>query len=78
MNLKPTSVTFMLPEDLVQAINSFALATGKDRTSVVVQALQQAFGLQDNQLFLTTAIDQANVEIEYRNKISALEARMSE
>lgn len=79
MNLKPASVTFMLPEDLVQAIDSLALATGKDRTTVVVQALRQAFGLQDDRLFLTAAaIDEANAEIEYQNKISTLETRMGE
>lgn len=78
MNWKPASVTFMLPEDLIHTIDSLALATGKDRTTVVLQALRQTFGLQDNQLFLTAGIDKANVEIEYRNKISALETRMND
>lgn len=38
-------VAFRLPEELVQAIDSQAIATGSDRTAVVIEALKQVFGL---------------------------------
>ena len=37
-------VAFRLPEEIVQAIESQATATGSDRTAVVIQALKQVFG----------------------------------
>ena len=36
-------VAFRLPEEIVQAIDSQATATGSDRTAVVIQALKQVF-----------------------------------
>jgi predicted transcriptional regulator len=38
-------VAFRLPDDVVQAIESEAKITGKDKTAVVVQALRRFFDL---------------------------------
>jgi predicted transcriptional regulator len=38
-------VAFRLPDDVVQAIESEAKTTGKDKTAVVVQALRHFFDL---------------------------------
>lgn len=38
-------VAFRLPEDLIQAIEAEAEATGKDKTAVVAHGLRQFFGL---------------------------------
>ncbi len=38
-------VAFRLPEDLIQAIEAEAEATGKDKTAVVTFGLRQFFGL---------------------------------
>lgn len=38
-------VAFRLPEEIIQAIESQAAATGSDRTAVVIQALKQVFEL---------------------------------
>ena len=40
------SMAFRFPEELAQVITSRAKATGRDKTTVVVEALTQAFGLQ--------------------------------
>lgn len=43
-------ITFKLPDELIQAINSHAAAMGKSRTSVIVELLEQAFGLLQDEL----------------------------
>jgi len=39
-------VAFRLPEELIEAVDAQARATGQDRTAVVVQSLKRVFGFQ--------------------------------
>lgn len=43
-------ITFKLPDELIQAISSHAAAMGKSRTSVIVNLLEYAFGLPQDEL----------------------------
>lgn len=61
------TITFKLPDELIQAIDSYADATGRDRTAVVVQALKKVFGLLPSELPQAGAIDE----------LSKLKARLS-
>lgn len=79
MNSKSQSTTLKLPEDLIQAIDSYANKEGKDRTTVVIQVLRQIFGLQQNELpSLIPVIGETNSEIGQQQEVSELKTRMSE
>lgn len=73
-------VHFSLPEELIQAIDSHAKAAGKDRTTVVVQALKQVFGLLPGELQpAVTAIHELDEGIkEQLKELPELKVRMGE
>ncbi len=78
MNVK--KVSFQLPEELVQAIDSHAKAIGKDGTTIVVQALKQVFGLLPEEVLpAAEVIRETDVEIkEQLKEIPELKVRMGE
>lgn len=78
MNVK--KVSFQLPEELFQAIDSHAKAIGKDRTTIVVQALKQVFELLPGEVLpAAEAIQETDVEIkEQLKEISELKVRIGE
>lgn len=61
-------VAFRLPEDLIQAIEAEAAATGKDKTAVVVSGLRQVFNLPtpDPTLAAVESINECISKLEQR------------
>lgn len=61
-------VAFRLPEDLIQAIEAEAEATGKDKTAVVVSGLRQIFNLPtpDPTLAAVESINECVAKLERR------------
>lgn len=61
-------VAFRLPEDLIQAIEAEAAATGKDKTAVVVSGLRQVFNLPtpDPTLAAVESINECIAKLEQR------------
>lgn len=87
MTPKPKSVAFRLPEELIQAIDLNAKTTGRDRTSVVIQALKQVFQLLPIELPLAdTVIREADTRLEeqlkelpeLKNRINELEKKVTD
>ena len=57
-------VAFRLPDEIIQAIESEARATGKDKTAVVVQALRQFFNLPSSEPTTVEKLQKQVVELE--------------
>ena len=69
-------LAFRLPEELVEAIDSQAKATGRDRTAVVVHALKQIFGLPSTEPTKAKDIQEQLKGIE--KKVSSLSEQLTD
>lgn len=76
-------VGFRLPVELLEAIDSYAQALGKNRTAVVIQALDQVFRTlpapppSGTLQALQQRMDRVEQELEYlTNKLTSLEPRL--
>ncbi|MGQ4647783.1 PAS domain S-box protein [Lyngbya aestuarii] len=70
-------VTFRLPEDLIQEIETRALATARDRTAVVVEILRQGVSQTDEQVLDVVQTLLKRVE-ELEEKIASLNQHSAE
>lgn len=78
-------VTVKLPNELVQAIDSHALAMGESRTSVIVNVLKQAFGLLHNELPAARTVpmvdrgyeEQLKEVADFKDRLGKLEGKVA-
>jgi predicted transcriptional regulator len=68
-------VAFRLPDDIVQAIETEAKATGRDKTAVVVQALRQFFDIPSSESKTVEGLQRQMIELEA--KVDRLSEQLS-